>query len=61
MILHVDRAWLLDAAQQYLRVDRDVTDRGALASAVARHADEVMGTHVYPDAHHRAAALLHLR
>ncbi|MFF7977165.1 fic family toxin-antitoxin system, toxin component [Streptomyces sp. NPDC007905] len=60
MILHVDRAWLLDAAQLYLRADPDVTDWGALAAAVARHADEVMGTPVYPEAHHRAAALLHL-
>ncbi|WP_159049040.1 hypothetical protein [Streptomyces sp. NRRL B-3648] len=47
MILHVDRVWLLEAAQQYLRADPDVTDWGALAAAVARHADEVMGTAVY--------------
>ncbi|MGW5047509.1 fic family toxin-antitoxin system, toxin component [Streptomyces griseoluteus] len=60
MILHVDRAWLLDAAQQYLRADPDVTDGGALAAAAARHADEVMGTSVYPEAHHRAAALHYL-
>lgn len=58
MILHVDRAWLLEAAQQYLRADPDVTDWGALAAVVVRHADEVMGTPVYPEAHHRAAALL---
>ncbi|MET8585561.1 fic family toxin-antitoxin system, toxin component [Streptomyces collinus] len=60
MILHVDRAWLLGAAQQYLRSAPGVTDWGSLAAAVARHADEVMGTPVDPDAHHRAAAVLHL-
>ncbi|MEU1710104.1 fic family toxin-antitoxin system, toxin component [Streptomyces sp. NPDC005706] len=60
MILHVDRAWLLDVAHQQLRTDPDVTDWGSLAAAVARHADEVMGTPVYPQAHHRAAALMHL-
>ncbi|MFE5037141.1 fic family toxin-antitoxin system, toxin component [Streptomyces sp. NPDC056683] len=60
MNLFVDRAWLLDAAHQYLRTDPDVTDWGSLAAAVARHADEVMGTPVYPEPHHRAAALMHL-
>ncbi|MFD0032551.1 fic family toxin-antitoxin system, toxin component [Streptomyces sp. NPDC127172] len=60
MNLFVDRPWLLDAAQQYLRSDPDVTDWGSLAAAVARHADEVMGTPVYPGPHHRAAALMHL-
>ncbi|MER6280499.1 hypothetical protein ABT202_30080 [Streptomyces sp900105245] len=60
MILHVDRVWLQEAAQQYLRADPDGTDWGVLAVAVARHADEAMGTAVYPEAQHRAAALLHL-
>ncbi|MFF4442406.1 fic family toxin-antitoxin system, toxin component [Streptomyces sp. NPDC001621] len=60
MILHVDRAWLLEVAQQYLRMDPDVTDWGSLAAAVARHSDEVMGTPVYPEPYHRAAALMHL-
>jgi hypothetical protein len=59
VILHVDRGWLLDAAQRYVRPEPDVTDWGSLAAAVARHADEVMGIAVYPEAHHRAAALMH--
>ncbi|MGW3496332.1 fic family toxin-antitoxin system, toxin component [Streptomyces sp. NPDC001020] len=37
-----------------------MTDWGSLAAAVARHADEVMGTPVYLEPHHRAAALMHL-
>ncbi|MDX3298692.1 fic family toxin-antitoxin system, toxin component [Streptomyces scabiei] len=60
MILHVDRSWLLDVAHQYLRSDPDVTDYGSLAAAVARHADQVMDVAVYPEPHHRAAALMHL-
>lgn len=60
MILTVDRAWLLEAAQQYLRTDPDVIDWGSLAAAVARHADEVMGVPVYAEPHHRAAALMQL-
>lgn len=60
MILHVDRAWLLSAAHDYLGSDPDITDYGALAAAVARHADEVMGRPVYAGEHHRAAALMHL-
>ncbi|WP_443043815.1 fic family toxin-antitoxin system, toxin component [Streptomyces sp. NBC_00306] len=30
-----------------------------MAAAVARHRHTVMGTYVYPEPHHRAAALLH--
>jgi hypothetical protein len=37
-----------------------VTDWGSLTAAIARHADEVMGTAVYPEPHHRAAALMQL-
>ncbi|MEY9964366.1 prophage maintenance system killer protein [Streptacidiphilus sp. MAP12-16] len=59
MILHVDRGWLLDTAQQFLPADPDVTDFGTLAAAVARHADAVMDVPVYADVHHRAAALMH--
>jgi hypothetical protein len=60
VILTVDRGWLLDVAQRYVRPEPDVTDWGSLAAAVARHADEVMGIAVYPEAHHRAASLMHL-
>ncbi|QIP74710.1 fic family toxin-antitoxin system, toxin component [Streptomyces sp. VN1] len=60
MILHVDRAWLLETAHQHLGADPDVTDFGALAAAVARHADEVMDVPVYAEPWHRAAALMHL-
>lgn len=59
MILHIDRAWLLDAAHRYLPGDPDITDFGSLAAAVARHADKVMDKQVYPQPHHRAAALMH--
>lgn len=59
MILHIDRAWLLEAAHQHLAADPDVTDYGSLAAAVARHADEVMDVPVYAEPHHRAAALMH--
>ncbi|MFE6895233.1 fic family toxin-antitoxin system, toxin component [Streptomyces sp. NPDC057694] len=59
MILHIDRAWLLDVAHHSLQADPDVIDFGSLAAAVARHADKVMDTQVYPEPWHRAAALMH--
>ncbi len=59
MILRIDRTWLLDVAQQFLRADPDITDYGTLAAAVARHVDEVMDVPVYGGVHQRAAALLH--
>ncbi|HEY5835025.1 fic family toxin-antitoxin system, toxin component [Streptomyces sp.] len=59
MIVHIDRAWLLDVAHRYLPGDPDVVDFGSLAAAVARHADRVMDRQVYPQPHHRAAALMH--
>ncbi|MET8788492.1 fic family toxin-antitoxin system, toxin component [Streptomyces sp. NPDC004589] len=59
MIVRIDRAWLLDLAHRHLPGDPDVTDFGTLAAAAARHADEVMETPVYTEAHHRAAALMH--
>lgn len=58
-IVTVDEAWLLDVAQQHVPGDPDITDYGALAAAVGRHRYAVMGNLVYPEAHHRAAALLH--
>ncbi|WP_406131373.1 fic family toxin-antitoxin system, toxin component [Streptomyces sp. NBC_00989] len=58
-VVLIDERWLLDIAQSLVPGDPDVTDFGALAAAVARHRYEVMGTLVYPAAHHRAAALLH--
>ncbi|MDJ0345882.1 fic family toxin-antitoxin system, toxin component [Streptomyces sp. H10-C2] len=59
MILFIDEPWLLDLAQTHLPGDPDVVDWGALTAAVARHRAETMGTAVYPEPHHRAAALLH--
>ncbi|MFE9999819.1 fic family toxin-antitoxin system, toxin component [Streptomyces avermitilis] len=58
-MLLIDERWLLDITQNLVPGDPDVTDYGALAAAVARHRHEVLGTPVYPAAHHRAAALLH--
>ncbi|MGW7579162.1 fic family toxin-antitoxin system, toxin component [Streptomyces sp. NPDC054765] len=59
MILTVDLSWLLQAAQEQLPGDPAVLDYGALEAARARHCAVVMGTTVYPEPHHRAAALLH--
>ncbi|MGW0819116.1 fic family toxin-antitoxin system, toxin component [Streptomyces viridiviolaceus] len=59
MILHIDRAWLLDLAHRSLPGDPDITDFGSLQAAVARHADKVMDRPVYAELHHRAAALMH--
>jgi prophage maintenance system killer protein len=59
VILHIDRAWLLDLAHRSVPGDPDVTDFGTLQAAVARHADKVMDTLVYAEPHHRAAALMH--
>lgn len=59
MIVHVDRAWLLDIAAKHVPGDPDVTDYGTFAAAEARHADKVMDVPVYTSEYHRAAALLH--
>ncbi|MEU4096891.1 fic family toxin-antitoxin system, toxin component [Streptomyces sp. NPDC026673] len=59
MIVHIDRAWLLDLAHRNMPGDPDITDFGSVAAAVARHADKVMDTPVYTEVHHRAAALMH--
>ncbi|WP_432127500.1 hypothetical protein [Streptomyces sp. bgisy082] len=58
MNLTVDLSWLLQVAQEELPGDPDVVDYGALEAARARHCAVVMGTTVYPEPHHRAAALL---
>ncbi|MFE6270444.1 fic family toxin-antitoxin system, toxin component [Streptomyces goshikiensis] len=58
MNLTVDLIWLLEVAQEKLPGDPDVVDFGALEAARARHCAVVMGTTVYPEPHHRAAALL---
>ncbi|MFB7225364.1 fic family toxin-antitoxin system, toxin component [Streptomyces sp. NPDC056227] len=58
-VVLIDEGWLLEVAQTYIPGDPDVIDYGALAAAVARHRYAVMGTLVYPEPHHRAAALLH--
>jgi prophage maintenance system killer protein len=57
--LHIDEGWLSEVARAYVPGDPDVTDFGAFAAAVARHSYSPMGTPVYPEPHHRAAALLH--
>jgi prophage maintenance system killer protein len=59
VIVHIDRAWLLDIAARHLPADPDITDYGSIAAAVARHADVVIDVPVYAEPHHRAAALLH--
>ncbi|MCL3998218.1 fic family toxin-antitoxin system, toxin component [Streptomyces lavenduligriseus] len=58
MNLTVDLSWLLQVAQEKLPGDPDVVDYGALEAARARHCAVVMGTTVYSEPHHRAAALL---
>ncbi|MBK3584776.1 fic family toxin-antitoxin system, toxin component [Streptomyces sp. MBT57] len=58
MILTVDLIWLLQIAQEKLPGDPGITDYGALEAARARHCAIVLGTTVYPEPHHRAAALL---
>ncbi|MFH8873122.1 fic family toxin-antitoxin system, toxin component [Streptomyces griseus] len=58
MILSVDIVWLLQVAQEKLPGDPDIVDYGALEAARARHCAVVMGTTVYSQPHHRAAALL---
>ncbi|WP_434600102.1 fic family toxin-antitoxin system, toxin component [Streptomyces sp. A5-4] len=58
-VLQIDDRWLLDLAQNYVPGDPDVLDYGALRAAAARHCHDVMGTLVYAEARHRAAALLH--
>lgn len=59
MTLTVDLGWLLQIAQEHLPGDPDVLDFGALEAARARHCAVVLGTTVYPEPHHRAAALFH--
>ncbi|ATM24659.1 fic family toxin-antitoxin system, toxin component (plasmid) [Streptomyces alboflavus] len=58
MQLTIDRAWLLEIIEQRLQDRPDVVDWGATAAAVARHKDSVFDQVVYPEPHHRAAALL---
>jgi prophage maintenance system killer protein len=58
--LTIDLAWLLIVAERNTPGDPQVTDWGALISAVARHQAEIFGTPVYPEPHERAAALLQL-
>ncbi|MGR3935237.1 fic family toxin-antitoxin system, toxin component [Streptomyces sp. BRA346] len=58
MILTINLGWLLQVAQEKLSGDPDVVDYGALEAARARHCAVVLGNLVYPEPHHRAAALL---
>jgi prophage maintenance system killer protein len=58
MQLSIDRRWLLEIIEQRLGDHPDITDWGATAAAVARHSDTIMDQVVYPEPHHRAAALL---
>jgi hypothetical protein len=58
VILTIDERWLLDIAHNHLPGDPDVVDYGAIEAARARHCAVVMGTPVYAEPHHRAAALM---
>ncbi|MEU6350129.1 fic family toxin-antitoxin system, toxin component [Streptomyces sp. NPDC047072] len=57
MQLTIDRRWLLEIIERQLQDRPDITDWGATAAAVARHGDSVMDRVIYPEPHHRAAAL----
>ncbi|MEV8098042.1 hypothetical protein [Kitasatospora sp. NPDC085879] len=57
MNLRVDLAWILALAQQ-IPGDPQVVDYGVPIAAEARHRAEVLGREVYPEPHHKAAALL---
>jgi hypothetical protein len=55
--LKVDLAWILAVAQQ-IPGDPQVVDYGVPVAAEARHRAEIVGQEVYPEPHHKAAALL---
>jgi len=55
--LRIDLAWILAVAQQ-VPGDPQVVDYGVPIAAEARHRAEILGQEVYPEPHHKAAALL---
>jgi hypothetical protein len=55
--LRVDLAWIL-AVAQHVPGDPQVVDYGVPIAAEARHRAELLGQEVYPEPHHKAAALL---
>ncbi|GAA5024189.1 hypothetical protein [Kitasatospora paranensis] len=57
MNLKIDLAWILAVAQQ-IPGDPQVVDYGVPIAAEARHRAELLDQEVYPQAHHKAAALL---
>ncbi|MEU8892908.1 hypothetical protein [Streptomyces sp. NPDC048442] len=57
MNLRIDLAWILSVAQQ-IPGDPQVVDYGVAVAAEARHRAEVLDHEVYPEPHHKAAALL---
>lgn len=57
MNLTVDLAWILAVAQQ-VPGDPQVIDYGVPVAAEARHRAEILDHEVYPEPHHKAAALL---
>lgn len=57
MNLKVDLAWILAVAQQ-IPGDPQIVDYGVPVAAEARHRAEILGHEVYPEPHHKAAALL---
>lgn len=57
MNLRVDLAWILAVAQT-IPGDPQVIDYGVPIAADARHRAELLDHEVYPEPHHKAAALL---
>ncbi|MGY4967513.1 hypothetical protein [Streptomyces sp. 900105245] len=57
MNLRIDLAWILAVAQQ-IPGDPQVVDYGVSVAAEARHRAEILDHEVYPEPHHKAAALL---
>ncbi|MFI1648294.1 hypothetical protein ACH4XT_15330 [Streptomyces avidinii] len=57
MNLRIDLAWILAVAQQ-IPGDPLVVDYGVPVAAEARHRAEVLDREIYPEPHHKAAALL---
>ncbi|MFI6645676.1 hypothetical protein [Streptomyces sp. NPDC050504] len=57
MNLRIDLAWILAVAQQ-IPGDPQILDYGVPVAAEARHRAQILDHEVYPETHHKAAALL---
>ncbi|MFG2306242.1 hypothetical protein [Actinacidiphila glaucinigra] len=57
MNLRIDLAWILAVAQQ-IPADPQVVDYRVPVAAEARHRAEILDREVYPEPHHKAAALV---